>query len=87
MDDLLPAADHVPPQGTFVSWIDLRSFDLPGTPAEFFLERARVAVDAGEAYGAGGEGRIRVSLATSTAILDEVIERMVTAIDIWKAQS
>jgi cystathionine beta-lyase len=40
---------------------------------------------AGEDYGPGGEGRARLNFATSTELLDEIIERMVTSIDIWQA--
>jgi cystathionine beta-lyase len=58
---------------------------LAQPPAEFFLDRALVALGAGEEYGPGGEGRVRLNLATSTALLDEILERMVTAVDIWRA--
>ncbi len=81
----LPAVEHVPAEGGFAAWFDVRPLELPQPPAEFFLERARVALDPGEPYGAGGEGRLRACYATAPLVVDEVIERMVTAVDIWQA--
>jgi cystathionine beta-lyase len=81
----MPMVDHVPPAATFLSWIDFGPLDLPEPPARFFLDRALVALGAGEDYGRAGEGCARLNLATSTALLDEIVERMVTAVDIWRA--
>jgi len=81
----LPTVDHVPPEATFLSWLDVRPLDLPDPPARFFHDRALVALGAGDEYGPGGEGRVRLNFATSTELLDEIIERMVTSVDIWRA--
>lgn len=81
----LPEVHHLPPQATFLAWVDARPLGLPAAPAEWFLERARVALGVGETFGPGGEGRVRVNLATTFEILDEVVERMVTAVDLWRA--
>jgi cystathionine beta-lyase len=87
IDSHLPTVDHVPPAATFLSWLDCRPLGLPEAPARFFLDRALVALGAGEDYGPGGEGRVRLNLATSAAVLDEIVERMVTAVDIWRASA
>ncbi|RBY90225.1 cystathionine beta-lyase [Blastococcus sp. TBT05-19] len=42
----------------------------------FFLDRAKVALSAGEAFGAGGAGRVRLNYATSTRILTEAVQAM-----------
>jgi cystathionine beta-lyase len=83
--DHLPMVDHVAPEATFLSWIDFGPLDLPEPPAQFFLDRALVALGSGEEYGPGGEGRVRLNFATSTELLDEIVERMVTSVDIWRA--
>ena len=53
---------------------------LGDDPARLFLQRGRVAFTSGIPFGEGGQGRIRVNLATSRAILDEAVARMGTAL-------
>ena len=43
------------PQATYLAWLDCRGA-IPGSAHKFFLERARVAVNEGEQFGAGGGG-------------------------------
>jgi cystathionine beta-lyase len=81
----LPEVGHRPPEATFLAWVDARPLGLPIPPAEWFLDRARLALGVGETFGPGGEGRVRVNLATTFELLDEIVERMVTAIDLWRA--
>lgn len=74
----LPEIRYTPTEATYFAWLDGR--DLPGrageNPARFFLESARVAVNAGPTFSTGGAGHVRVNLATSPAILTEAVERM-----------
>ena len=44
------------------------------------LHQARVAVEAGERFGAGGAGHIRVNFATSEEILSPAIDRTAAAL-------
>ena len=44
--------------------------------ARFFLERANVALSAGEAFGAGGAGHVRLNYATSADILTQAVQAM-----------
>ena len=60
--------------------MDVRALALPGDPADFFLERGRVAVNSGATFGRGGQGHVRVNIACSAAVLDEVVSRMATAL-------
>jgi cystathionine beta-lyase len=91
LDEHLPAVEWLPPQGTYLAWLDCRALDLglpaeePGArglvtssagPAGAFLDRARVAASAGPAFGSGGEGHVRLNFATSSAILTEAVRRM-----------
>ncbi|MGI8901136.1 MAG: MalY/PatB family protein [Nocardioides sp.] len=72
----LPGVSHQPPQGTYLAWLDCRALDLDGDPAEVFLERGRVALNAGPAFGTGGTGHVRLNLATTPEILTEAVRRM-----------
>jgi cystathionine beta-lyase len=76
----LPSVQHRTPAATYLAWLDCRSLDLPGGPAEFFLTRARVALSAGPDFGSGGAGHVRLNFATSTAVLTEAVGRMAAAV-------
>ena len=76
----LPQVRHRTPDATYLAWLDCRALDLPGGPAAFFLEHARVALNAGPDFGTGGDGHVRLNFATSTAVLTEAVERMGAAV-------
>ncbi|SDT38573.1 cystathione beta-lyase [Friedmanniella luteola] len=78
--DQLPDVAHVTPDATYLAWLDCRALDLPGEPADFFLEHARVALSPGADFGSGGAGHVRLNFATSTAVLTEAVGRMAAAV-------
>ncbi len=75
-----PQVKHTPPEATFLAWLDCRALNLGLEPQKFFLEQAKVALSDGPAFGAAGEGFVRVNFATSPAILEEVLARMTAAL-------
>jgi cystathionine beta-lyase len=76
----LPAIRYQPPEGTYLAWLDCRRLALPSEPVEVFLERGRVALAPGPNFGQQGRGFVRVAMATSAAILQEIVDRMRAAI-------
>jgi cystathionine beta-lyase len=76
----LPDVHILPPEATYLAWLDCRRLDLPSDPFGFFLEHARVALSRGLDFGTGGETCVRLNFATSQAILQEILERMATAV-------
>jgi cystathionine beta-lyase len=72
----LPLAGYVPPQASYLAWVDFRRYDLGDDPAAAFLERARVALSSGPSFGPGGAGHARINMATSPAILTEIVRRL-----------
>jgi cystathionine beta-lyase len=81
LDEHLPAVRWRPGAATYLAWLDCRDLDLPGRPATHFLDEGRVALLPGEDFGAGGAGHVRCNFATSTAILDEAVQRMAASLD------
>ncbi|MFF7047180.1 MalY/PatB family protein [Streptomyces griseorubiginosus] len=77
----LPAVRHAPGQATYFAWLDCRALGLGGDPAEVFLERGRVALNSGIPFGTGGEGFVRLNLATSPELITEAVRRMASALD------
>lgn len=82
----LPDAVVHPAQATYLAWVDCRAVrtsdgaSIGDDPARVFLQRGRVAFTSGIHFGEGGQGHIRVNLATSRAILDEAVARMRAAL-------
>jgi cystathionine beta-lyase len=72
----LPSARCRLPEGTYLAWIDCTGLGLGDDPAAAFLETGRVALSSGVPFGKGGEGHVRINLATSPEILEEAITRM-----------
>lgn len=74
----LPDARYHPGDATYLAWIDARG--LPGDagrdPRAWFLDRARVALEDGRRFGSGGEGHVRLNLATNVDVLTEAVARM-----------
>jgi cystathionine beta-lyase len=72
---------HVPPEATFLAWLDCRELGLPGSPYDFFLESAKVALADGRDFGGPGVGHVRLNFGTSKDILTEILARMSHALD------
>ncbi|MFG3114367.1 MalY/PatB family protein [Streptomyces sp. NPDC048197] len=68
------------PEATFLAWLDCRSLGLDADPMPFFRDRAKVLLFSGPAFGADGEGFVRLNFGTSPQILEETLERMDTAL-------
>ena len=77
----LPAIGYRPPGATYLAWLDCSELGLGDDPAAVFLERGKVALNSGLPFGPGGEGHVRLNFATSPAILEEVVQRMVRSLD------
>jgi len=75
-----PAVAHVAPQATYLSWLDLGALQLEGSPRDLLLEKCRVMLADGEAFGEGGRGCVRLNFATSRPILREILGRMDTVL-------
>ena len=75
-----PEIDHLPPEATYLAWLDCRALDLPGGPYHFFLREARVALSKGPAFGEEYAGFVRLNFATSRPILTQILERMDAAL-------
>jgi len=77
----LPQARMTPMEATYLAWIDLRAY---GVPAErlpgLILEKGRLALNAGQSFGAGGAGFMRMNVATQRANIPEGVKRLAAAL-------
>ncbi len=76
----LPDIRFRPPEASYLAWLDCRALGLAPSPQRWFLEHARVALSAGEAFGRPGQGFARLNFATSRALLGEILGRMAKAL-------
>jgi len=58
----------------------LRGYGLGDDPAAWLLEHAKVAVSPGPDFGVHGHGFARLNFATTRAVLDEALDRIVRAL-------
>jgi cystathionine beta-lyase len=75
----LPEAKMRPLEGTYLAWIDLRSYGHEDVAA-VALERGRVMVSPGHEFQPGLPGHIRLNVATSPERLTEIIRRLAGAL-------
>jgi len=76
----LPQLAPSKPEGTYLMWVDASGLDIPGSPAAHFLREGRVALSDGRFFGNGWERHVRINFATSREILEQVVERMESAL-------
>lgn len=76
----LPKVRVTCPEATYLLWIDCRDLGIEGTPSDFFLKQAKVAVNDGKWFGEGGEGFVRLNYGCPRHILQQGLERMVGAL-------
>jgi aspartate aminotransferase len=64
-------------EGAFYAFADIRGTGMTSTQAaDLFLQEAHVAVTPGVAFGAAGEGHVRLSFATSDDLLEDAADRI-----------
>lgn len=77
----IPGVTCKSPAGAFYVFPNVKSFGLKSKEmADYLLEEAGVAVLGGTAFGAYGEGYLRLSYATSMANIEEALARMAGAL-------
>lgn len=77
----LPGVRMFRTEGTYLAWLDCRQADKAGLPpGQFFLEKARVALVDGSAFGAGGDGFVRLNFGCPRSMLQEALCRMRSAL-------
>ena len=77
LKEKLPKVHIVEPEGTYLLWLDFRELGLSGRELEnLIVNQAGLWLDAGDIFGACGEGFERVNIACPRAILKEALDRL-----------
>jgi cysteine-S-conjugate beta-lyase len=76
----LPGIKTTIPAATYLAWLDCNGLveagKISASPAKFFLEQARVALNEGADFGPGGNGFVRLNFGCPRSILVEALGRM-----------
>ena len=75
--DHIPAVKPLRPEASFLVWLDCRDLSL-GHDAlvDLFVNKARLALNDGEMFGPGGEGFMRLNVATPRSVLKQALEQL-----------
>lgn len=71
----LPAVRYRIPDATYLAWLDCRGCGFDDEPFDVFRSRG-VQLSPGLDFGHLGSGHVRLNMATSAAILEQVVEAM-----------
>ena len=76
----LPDLPLTAPDATYLAWLDcnplLASGKITGSPFDFFLKEAKVALSDGAQFGPGGEGFVRLNFGCPRSLLDQALSQM-----------
>ena len=77
----IPRVNVYPIEGTYLQWLDFRALGLDAKSLEeFMINEAEWFTDEGTIFGEEGSGFERINLACPTELLEEVLERLRTAL-------
>lgn len=78
----VPKIKVIKQEGTFLTWLDCRELGLSDEELErFFLEKAKLALSTGTAFGKGGSGFMRMNIGCPISTVKEALERLKNAVD------
>ncbi|MBI5302429.1 MAG: putative C-S lyase [Chloroflexi bacterium] len=78
----IPQIKVICPEGTYLAWLDCRALGLSDAGLrDLFRKRAKLLLNDGAMFGAGGEGFYRMNLGCPRAVLAEALDRLARAIE------
>ena len=78
----MPELRLVEAESTYLAWMDCRALGLDAKQLERFVEdEAGLWLDCGDMFGEGGEGFIRINIATQRAYLARALDQLAAAVE------
>ena len=78
---MIPEIIPVQPEATYMIWLDCRKFGMTGKELRnFFVTRAGIGMNEGSTFGPGGEGFMRMNLATTHQTVMKAMEQIEKAV-------
>jgi cystathionine beta-lyase len=72
----MPRIRFVPPDASYLAWLDFRETGWGYDPSVRALRDAQVALNPGPSFGAQGRGFARLNFACSPEVLTEAVGRL-----------
>lgn len=80
LQERIPSIHCVPPQGTYLMWLDFREWGMTHEEIyQFLIEKAGWGVNEGSMFGEEGRGWMRVNIATQRSVLEQAMEQLYQA--------
>jgi cystathionine beta-lyase len=77
----IPQIKPLRPQASFLVWLDCRALGLNHDQlVELFVRKARLALNDGEMFGQGGEGFMRLNIASPRSVLLQALKQLTAAV-------
>ena len=78
----IPEIIPVKPEATYMIWLDCRKLGMSGKElGEFFVSKAKVGLSEGSSFGPGGEGFMRMNMATPLKKVKQAMEQIRMAVE------
>jgi cysteine-S-conjugate beta-lyase len=78
---MIPEIIPVLPEATYMIWLDCRNFGMTGKELQnFFVNKAGIGMNEGSTFGPGGEGFMRMNLATTHQTVMKAMEQIECAV-------
>jgi cystathionine beta-lyase len=77
----IPQIKPLRPQASFLVWLDCRALKLSHDElVDLFVRKARLALNDGEMFGQGGEGFMRLNIASPRSVLEQALNQLEEAL-------
>jgi cystathionine beta-lyase len=75
-----PEIGYRVPEATYLAWLDCSALKLNQTAFDYFYHQAKIGFSPGENFDKATPHFVRFNFATSTALLDRILDRFVAAV-------
>jgi cystathionine beta-lyase len=80
VENNLPGVKYIPPEGTYLGWLDFREhFTSSPELKQFLVQKAKVGLNDGLSFGKSGEGFARINFGCPKAMLQEGLQNIAAA--------
>jgi cysteine-S-conjugate beta-lyase len=78
----IPAIQLIESQGTYLLWLDCRGLNMTDLQLEaFFVKEAKVGLNPGKSFGKGGNGFMRLNIASPRSVIADALNRIATTLN------
>lgn len=81
----IPEIVPVVPEATYMIWLDCRKLGLNNEGiSDFFVKKAKTGLNEGTSFGPGGEGFMRMNLATTRVVVKKAFDQIAHAVSEYR---